>query len=200
MATSSTAEKTEPRDANSLLHRMHKLVVQKDQQYEITLAFCNARTGLLNAIGPNTAPSSWSDSWAMSNDRTTSTQRHIANLLDDYQAKLQQVQQHWIDLKSLNDEIAPQAADPPHLGRRRRRHIFLLYQAHVERTGRILQTLQSAGGEDRWGPMDIPLPPTSNTVDDESDMVLVALSTLRASVATVEESLTPLLGENSKDG
>lgn len=92
-----------------------------NEQYDLTVSFCNAQTSLLNAAA---APAA-------------AKQQHHASLVDEYSTCLRRVQDNWIKLKSKRDKMQ-------NISELRR--VWTVYQAHVARTERVLLTVQRSGG------------------------------------------------------
>jgi hypothetical protein len=141
-----------------------------EEQYDVTLEFCNAQTEVLN-IGTssplgNTAPVRG---------------RPPHRILQDYNTRVRRVQEHRVQLELLQASL--QEGLPQY------RLVFAVYQAHVERTRRVLQTVQQAGGG-VWSSHGLSL-----ADNNDSDTVTVALTTLRASVETVRDALAPHLAK-----
>jgi hypothetical protein len=146
-------------------HLMAKTV---EEQYDVTLEFCNAQTELLNIQNPSAQGAGSSEG------------RPPHRILQDYDTRVRRVQEHRVQLESIKDSL--QHGLPQY------RLVFAVYQAHVERTRRVLQTVQQAGGG-VWSSHGLSL-----AVND-SDTVTVALTTLRASVQTVRDALAPHLAK-----
>lgn len=106
-------------DFDALFREVQSLV---NEQYDLTVSFCNAQTSLLNA--------------AASKDDDDNA-RHQEILLDEYSASLRKVQGHWFKLQQSNKKLA---AIPAY------RRVSTDYKAHTERTERILLTVQRSGG------------------------------------------------------
>lgn len=151
-------------DPSPLLRNVQ--TVLKDQ-YDVTLSFCNAQTSLLNAIAP-------------------STQTLISGvptiLQDEYTVCLQRLQALWQQMQDLEVRLQQVSAY---------RRVATVYKDHVERTQRVLLTVQRAGGGVWSSSHGIPL--TTN----DGDTVTVALATLRASIETVQDVLSMYLNDES---
>uniref|UniRef100_A0A7S3KXU5 Uncharacterized protein n=1 Tax=Amphora coffeiformis TaxID=265554 RepID=A0A7S3KXU5_9STRA len=140
---------------------LHVLKVLNDQ-YEVTIAFCNAQTSLLNASTPSAQPSPG-----------------LPNSLDEYASCLRNVQDNWQQLQNLQNRLQDVSEY---------RCVETLYKAHVERTQRVLRTVQRAGG----GVYSLQgISVTSN----DSETVTVGLATLRASIDTIRDVLCMYLKE-----
>ena len=127
----------EENDSDVLLREVQSLV---NEQFDLTVSFCNAQTSLLNAA-------------ASQDDNDNARRQEI--LLDEYSASLRKVQDHWVKLQDANEKLA---AIPAY------RRVSTVYKAHTERTERILLTVQRSGGG-VWTPNGISLSPNdSDTV------------------------------------
>ena len=135
-----------------------KLQQVLDAQYDVTVSFCNAQTSLWNA---------------------TRSGASLHHTLGEYNACLHRVQGNWERLQQMQ-EIMQTTPDY--------RRIWTVYKAHVERTKRVLQTVQRAGGG-VWSSQGVPLG------TNDSDTVTVGLATLRASIDSVREVLVLYLKE-----
>ena len=144
-------------DNVDLLREVQGLV---NQQYDLTVSFCNAQTSLL-----------YTQAAAATRDDDDSNQEV---LLDNYATCLRKVQEHWIQLQGAAERMRTNAQ-----GRR----VWTVYEAHVSRTERVLLTVQRSGGG-VWTSHGISLS------TNDSNAVTVALATLRASVDTVREILS----------
>jgi len=143
----------------SVLHHIWEVL---NEQYDVTIAFCNAQTRLLNASTPSAQHSPG-----------------LHNSLDEYASYLRGVQGNWQRLQNVQESLC----DFPEY-----RRVATLYKAHVERTQRVLQTVQRAGGG-VYSPQGI-----SFAIND-NETVTVALATLRASIDSVRDVLSIYLKE-----
>ena len=138
-----------------------------ETQYDATVAFCNAQTSLLNA----TTPSS----------RKQEGDGALHDALDEYSTCLRRVQRHWERLQQMEQTLQTMSEC---------RRLWAVYKSHVERTERVLQTVQHAGGGGVWSSHGVPLAGVN-----DSNTVTVALATLRASIDAVREVLLLYLKE-----
>ena len=129
-------------------------------QYEATVSFCNAQTNVLNTMA------------------TSSKMRHrdegLLIVLEEYNSSLRKVQENWVEIQKLQEVLSSVDSYRP---------IWLVYKAHVDRTRRVLQTVQGAGGG-IWSCHGIPLS------SSDIDVVTLGLATLRASIDTVTQVLS----------
>ena len=150
-------------DNVDLLREVQGLV---NQQYDLTVSFCNAQTSLLNTQAAAATRDDDDD------DDDDDSNQEV--LLDNYATCLRKVQEHWIQLQGAAERMRTNAQ-----GRR----VWTVYEAHVARTERVLLTVQRSGGG-VWTSHGISLS------TNDSNAVTVALATLRASVDTVREILS----------
>lgn len=183
-----------------------------DEQYDVTIAFCNSQTSLLNA--------SSSAATVMHNNRTPTSvhdddddNNHypLHRILEDYDKCLKRVQENFRALQKIGAGLRPRRGESlgsdDHRNKSNNnnnpqkelasssssfRRVETVWKAHVERTQRILMTVQRAGGG-TWSSSSYGIPLSNN----DSDTVTVALATLRASVETVRDALMPLLPRES---
>lgn len=138
-----------------------------DEQYDVTLEFCNAQTALLNAISPTLPPTA----------DAPATKRHLLErLVDKYNTCLRRVQDHRDNLQEMKVLLQNNKS-------KFRRVVAVACKEHAERSQRVLATVQRAGGGVWSSPHGIAL--SAN----DSDTVTVALATLRASIDALRDVL-----------
>ena len=112
------------------------------------------------------------------NDCGPSHRNRLPTLLDAYDSSIRKVQANFQELKEV-EEIMKKLPQYEHVYK-------TAYKPHIDRTRRVLETVQRAGG----GVL------TSSGISlskNDTETVRVALITLRASVDAVKESLSPYL-------
>jgi len=182
-------------------------VAQKDlgsilrEQYEVTESFCNATTSLHNALLQD-APNLYQ------------TTQEYQEALAKVQSNLRVLESMVIespDVDSHHQAHHPSDAIPPSRTRQRQAHDNPLnksLRAHVARTRRILTTIYSSGQGSSFHANGLPTTASSSSSSSlqlssatsmqssEGDSStnatrLVALATLRASIQTVVETMSP---------
>jgi hypothetical protein len=194
LTTSSTDTDTDTATAD--IHGRFEALIAK--QYDHTAHYCNASTALSNA-------------WLQQqNEHTTKgqQQQHLSQAVTDLQEATARVQTDYQNLQALqlllaastNSQVATRPLPISTNGstdssqgtlrpiRQRRQqhnhHWQVLAEEHVRRTARILQSLAHANGGGRSS-ASVPLSPAAAAPAN----ALVALATLRASIAQLQAAL-----------
>jgi len=184
-------QKDESADAKA----RQSLLRMLQEQYDITLEYCNALTSLHNLVTTN--DNNVQEGYAASRHLGGSIDKDLHAALENVMKQVSLVQNHRQRLEQvlhlpthpINNALPSTQPDQDLLAAQllHSTHLYQTWKQHVERTQRILATLHHVSGS-RYAANGIPLA-WSSTSSTSVDTQTLALSTLRASVEQVQHEI-----------